>query len=91
MDDSAVMIPYFAHEGEMARAERTNKRLWVLIILLIVALVGSNLAWIIYENQFVEESVTQEVDTGNGAAVVSGIGDAAYYGEDQANGQKACP
>lgn len=29
-EDKTAMIPYFVHEGEMARAERTNKRLWMV-------------------------------------------------------------
>lgn len=59
------MIPYFCHEGDMARAERTIKRLWILCILLIVLLVGTNIAWIHYENQFMDEvTVTQDSDTG---------------------------
>ena len=59
------MIPYFCHEGDMARAERTIKRLWILCILLIVLLVGTNIAWIHYENQFQDEvTVTQDSSTG---------------------------
>lgn len=54
------MIPYFCHEGEMARAERTIKRLWILCILLIVLLVGTNIAWIVYENSFEDIVVTQD-------------------------------
>ena len=83
MDDTA-MIPYFVHEGEMARAERTNKRLWIVIIALIVCLVGSNAGWLLYESQFTDEVITQDVDTGNGTAVVSGTGD-INYGSDQAD------
>ena len=67
------------HEGDMARMERANKRLWVVIIILIVALIGSNAGWIYYESQFVDEvSVEQEVDTGKGDAFVNGIGDFNY-------------
>lgn len=90
MDDDTVMIPYFAHEGEMARMERANKRLWIVILVLIVCLIGSNVAWLYYENQFADEVVTQEVDTGEGVAVVSGIGD-AVYGESKADGQAQSP
>lgn len=58
-------IPYFIHEGDMARAERTIKRLFVLCIILIAVAVFSNLAWIHYENQFIDEvTVTQESDNG---------------------------
>lgn len=67
------------HEGDMARMERANKRLWVVIIILIVALIGSNAAWIYYESQFIDEvSVEQDVDTGMGDAFVNGIGDFNY-------------
>ena len=71
------MIPYFCHEGDMARAERTIKRLWILCILLIVLLVGTNIAWIHFENQWetAETVVTQDVDTGNGgnASINDGV------------------
>lgn len=46
--------------------ERTIKRLWILIILLIVLLVGSNVAWMYYENQFADEiTETYTADAGN--------------------------
>lgn len=54
-------IPYFVHEGIMARMERTIKRLWVLCIILIVLLTLTNGAWIYYESQFVDEvTITQD-------------------------------
>lgn len=68
-------IPYIFHESMMARQERTIRRLWILCIVIFLAFVGSNSAWIYYESQFTEEVVTQDVDTGNGAAYVAGIGD----------------
>ena len=85
--EQVAMIPYFAHEGEMSRMERANKRLWIIIIVLIIALVGTNAGWIIYENQFADEVTTieQEVDTGEGMAIVSGTGD-AIYGESDSKG-----
>ena len=53
-------VPYIVHESAMARMERTNRRLWITIILLIVMLVGSNCVWIWYENQFEEIEIVQE-------------------------------
>lgn len=76
-------IPYFVHEGEMNRAERTNKRLWVIIIILIVALIGTNAGWLIYESQFVEETVTESYSAeadGNSNAVINGEGEVTIYG-----------
>ena len=77
------MIPYFSHEGDMARMERSNKRLFIVIIVLIVALVGSNAAWIIRESQFEDIVVEQDVDTGQGDATVTGVGD--IYGTSEAD------
>lgn len=77
-EQESAMIPYFAHEGEMSRAERANKRLWIIIIILIIALVGTNAGWIIYENSFETYYVEQDVQTDSGNSVVSGTGDAIY-------------
>ena len=59
-------VPYLVHEADMARQERTIKRLWILLILVIVLLVGSNCAWIYYESSFKDEivTITQENDSG---------------------------
>ena len=78
-------VPYIVHEGMMARMERIIKRLWILCILLILLLVGTNAGWLYFESQFemVESStqdVNQDVNTGEGSANVTGIGD--IYGED---------
>ena len=66
-------IPYFAHEGIMARMERTIKRLWVLCIVLIILLAGSNAAWLWYESQFEDEqtTVTQELNSDGGDAIIN--------------------
>ncbi len=59
-------IPYFAHEGILARMERTIKRLWVLCIILIALLAITNGAWIWYESQFSDETLTVTQDTSDG-------------------------
>lgn len=54
-------VPYIVYESEMARLERIIKRQFVLIIIAICFLVGTNACWIWYENQFIDEvTVTQE-------------------------------
>ena len=66
---------YAWHEGDMARMERANKRLWIIIIILIVALCGTNAAWVVYESQFevVEESTFQtEQESESGDNIVVG-------------------
>lgn len=73
-ENSYTMMPYFAHESMMARAERTIKRLWVLCIILIALCAISNFAWLKYEMSFedVETTVTQDVDSGSyGDAIIN--------------------
>ena len=54
-------VPYIVHESAMARNERSAKRLWAVIILLIVFLVGSNGAWLWYESQFETVETTEVI------------------------------
>lgn len=71
-------IPYYAHEGMMARMERTIRRLWILCIILIILLAGTNAAWIWYEMQF-EDVVTTEIsqdvnsEDGGNAVINDGV------------------
>jgi hypothetical protein len=60
-------IPYIAFETEMARHERTIKRLLVALVISVVLLFVSNIAWLWFINQFdvATETVTQELDGGN--------------------------
>ena len=59
-------VPYIVHEASMARMERQIKRLWITVLVLIVMLVSTNGAWILYEGQMgtIYQEVTQEADTG---------------------------
>ena len=61
-ESAKVNVPYVVHESAMARSERHNKRLWIVILVLIGALIGTNLAWIIYENSFEDYVITEEYD-----------------------------
>ena len=58
-------IPYIVHEGEMARTERTIKRLWILCIVLVFMLVATNGAWLWHESQF-EDVVTVAQENSDG-------------------------
>lgn len=69
-------IPYIVHEGAMSRMERVNKRLIAIIVLLIVLLVSSNIAWLIYESKYQDICVESEQD-GYGVNIVGG-GDITY-------------
>ena len=41
-------VPYIAYESAIARLERINKRVWTINIILNLALMLSNLAWLIW-------------------------------------------
>lgn len=78
-------VPYMVHEDVMVRAERQAKRLWVIILVLIALLFGTNIAWIVYESQFEEVETYEEIiidaeDDGN-ANYIGNDGN-IYNGED---------
>ena len=54
-------VPYIVHEGAVARLEHVIKRMWVLVLSLIILLVASNGAWILWESQYqtIETNITQ--------------------------------
>lgn len=68
---------YLMFESAQARSERTNKRLWILCILLIVTLVGTNAGWLWWESQwaYVKSSteVSQELDAEGNAIINDGV------------------
>lgn len=53
-------ISYFTFESVRATMERTIKRLWILVIILVGLLVATNVGWMIYESQFEDVIVTAE-------------------------------
>ena len=57
-------VPYIAHESAVARLERVIKRLWVLVLVLIVLLAASNAAWLYYESSFEEIRIEQDNESG---------------------------
>lgn len=57
-------VPYIAHEAEVARLERTIKRLVQIIIICVVLIFATNALWLYYWNQYEyvgeETTVTQD-------------------------------
>ena len=66
-----------AHELDMARLERANRRLWIILIMVILLLVGTNGFWIYYENQFEDSITTTTID-----ATQEGSGNNTVVGGD---------
>lgn len=69
MNDKKIeYIPYFVAEGMIDRQSATIKKMWILCLVLIFLLVGTNAVWLWYESQFeyfeTTQEVTQEADSG---------------------------
>lgn len=82
-------VSYIVFETEMARLERIIKRQFVLIIIALVLLVGTNACWMWYQSQFEEVTtteVTQDVDSGDGGDAVINDG-VRINGESETDGQ----
>jgi len=86
--NEVATIPYFAHESEMARLERQLKRLWIVLIMTIVFLVASNAAWIYYESQMEEVTITAE-QTADGQSNNYAIGGDFIGGASESDYQDA--
>lgn len=79
-------VSYTIYESAQARADRRFKQMWILVIIMFLSLVGTNIGWIIYENQFEDTvTVTQDVDTQSSPAYVNGTGRLVVNGEDKAD------
>lgn len=70
-------VPFVVYQATAARQERQIRRMWIVVLVLIVALIASNLAWIVYESSFEETITTEEIiiDADNN-------GNANYIGQD---------
>lgn len=86
--DNNKDISYIVFEGEMARAERHIKRLWITLIITVLLFAACNIAWLIYINQFDVESTDIQQD-GQGVNIVgdeNGVGynvpESSYSSQD---------
>lgn len=75
-----IEIPYIVHEAEMTRSERHIKRLWIALIIAILIICASNIAWLIYISQYDFESYDLSTEGGGNANYIGQDGD-IYNGE----------
>ncbi|QHJ73762.1 hypothetical protein [Butyrivibrio virus Ceridwen] len=57
MDDKYVSLQ--VHEGDMTRMERSNKRLFIALIVAVIILLINNIVWIGFENH--RQDITNKV------------------------------
>lgn len=78
MEKNELTIPYFVHEGDMARGERTIKKLLIALVVAIALIFASNAiwlyAWVQYDYVSSDSSSTVDIDSEDGTA--------SYIGND---------
>ena len=68
-------VPYIVYESEAARHERTVKRLLIALLITILLMVGTNLAWLWVFNQYdisSEVYTVESEDNGNSNVLQAG-------------------
>ena len=75
MDEKITMGPDVVFEGAMARAERHAKRLFIALNCAIIAIIGCNVAWLVFISQYEIESYAVDISSDGG-------GNANYIGND---------
>ena len=67
--ESKIEVPYVAYEGTIARFERSIKRLIISLVIAIALIFASNVAWLVFFDQFTAiedvDDVSLENDEGN--------------------------
>lgn len=86
MNDDKMSIPYIAFEGELARAERHIKRLWIVNIILIIALIICNAAYLWYLSLY--DFSSYDYEQGDGINVIGDSNGVTNNGTEIANAEK---
>ena len=84
MEDYRKDVPYIVYESEAARHERTVKRLLTALLITILLMVGTNLAWLYVFNQYdisSEEYTIEGHDNANANYLESGVDGVINNGE----------
>lgn len=71
-----------AYETAAARDERKYKRLWIVLIITIILLAATNVAWLVYISQYDFESYEVAADNDGGVANYIGNDGDIYNGSE---------
>lgn len=72
---------YRIYETSMARMDRQLRRLWIAILVAVIATVATNIAWLIYISQYDFESYEVAADNDGVANYIGNDGD-IYNGSE---------
>lgn len=76
-------VPFVVYEAMATRSERTVKRLWIALIIAILANFATNIAWLAYESQF--ETITYSYEQDGEGANIMGNENEVLYGSETEN------
>lgn len=84
-------VPLYIYEGTTARFERVNKRLIIALIITIILLFLSNIAWLWYINQydFISEEITYSQDGQGFNNINTGLQRGVKYEPTSSNPQES--
>lgn len=82
--DTEKDVPFKVYESAQARADRKFKMMWILVIIMFVALIGTNAGWIVYESTYEDIVMTETTQDGEGVNII-GNGDITYGAEKNGN------
>jgi hypothetical protein len=88
-DKKPSSVPYAVLVDFKETAKANSLKWFIICLVLIVLLVGSNIGWLVYESQFdvIEETYTEDYDieaNDNGNAIYNDDG-SVVIGEDKSN------
>ena len=76
--EEQMTVPYIVHESAMARSERHIRRLVIALIVAVVMIAVTNIAWLYYESQFDTMEYSQDgaginnINTGEQGNILNG-------------------
>lgn len=69
--EDVLMIPFVAHESAMNRMERTNKRLWIVILIMFIGM----MIYFLLPTEVIEEETNQNVENTENSEIHQSIGE----------------
>lgn len=69
--EDVLMIPFVAHESAMNRMERTNKRLWIVILIMFIGM----MIYFLLPTEAIEEETNQNVENTENSEIHQSIGE----------------
>lgn len=91
MEKKELTIPYFVHEGDMARSERMIKKLIIALLISVVLIFASNAVWLYAWMQYdyaSSESMNSTVQVDGKDGIANYIGNDGDITNGKDNSQK---